>query len=105
MSGGIGLSPYRIMWLFVMFDLPVGTKQRAQAGDSLSQPICLTSGFEMAQFSIYLKYCPSGEKAHAISNRIPPLLPLERKGGCSVHYRPAILEYAQISRPQSQKSR
>ena len=62
------------MWLFVMFDLPVGTKfERKQA--TLFRLSLLDLGFEMSQFSVYLKHCHSGEKATAVSQKIPPLLP------------------------------
>lgn len=74
MNSGISLSPYRIMWLFVMFDLPVGTSRERKQATRFRNDL-LDLGFEMSQFSIYLKYCSSGEKADAISGRIPPLLP------------------------------
>ena len=68
------LSPYRIMWLFVMFDLPVGTKkERKQATDFRNSLLDL--GFEMSQFSVYLKYCASTEKAEAAGNRVQGQLP------------------------------
>lgn len=69
-----GLSPYRIMWLFVMFDLPVGTKKERKQATGFRNHL-LDLGFEMSQFSVYLKYCSSGEKATAISKRIQPMLP------------------------------
>ena len=72
------LSPYRIMWLFVMFDLPVGTeKERKQATGFRNHLLDL--GFEMSQFSVYLKYCVSGEKAEAVGNKIQQQLPLGGK--------------------------
>ncbi len=74
MRRGSGLSPYRIMWLFVMFDLPVGTHRERKHATRFRNDL-LDLGFEMSQFSIYLKYCASGEKADAVSNRIQPLLP------------------------------
>lgn len=68
------LSPYRIMWLFVMFDLPVGTeKERKQATGFRNSLLDL--GFEMSQFSVYLKYCASGEKAESVGSRIQHWLP------------------------------
>lgn len=63
------LSHYRIMWLFVMFDLPVGTKNQMKQATKFRNNL-LDLGFEMSQFSIYLKHCSSGEKAEAISKRI-----------------------------------
>lgn len=68
------LSPYRIMWLIVMFDLPVGTKkERKQAMDFRNRLRDL--GFEMSQFSVYLKYCASGERAEFVGVRIQRQLP------------------------------
>ncbi len=72
--GRVHLSPYRIMWLYVMFDLPVGTeKERKQATKFRNH--LLDIGFEMAQFSVYLKYCVSGEKAETVGNRVQQKLP------------------------------
>ncbi len=68
------LSPYRIMWLFVMFDLPVVTSRERKQATGFRNSL-LDLGFEMSQFSVYLKYCPSGEKATAVSDKIPSLLP------------------------------
>ena len=68
------LSPYRIMWLFVMFDLPTGTKKERDHATRLRKRL-LDMGFEMSQFSIYLKYCASTEKAEAISSQIQGILP------------------------------
>jgi len=62
------------MWLFVMFDLPVGTKgERKQATGFRNYLLDL--GFEMSQFSIYLKYCASTEKAEAAGNQVEKQLP------------------------------
>ena len=55
-------SEYRIMWVFVLFDLPTETKkQRKAASDFRKKLLC--DGFEMFQFSIYLRHCPSRENA------------------------------------------
>ena len=68
------LSPYRIMWLFVMFDLPVGTaKERKEATGFRNHLLDL--GFEMSQFSVYLKYCASTERAEAAGERVRRQLP------------------------------
>ncbi len=70
----IPLSPYRIMWLFVMFDLPVGTKKERKQATAFRSHL-LDLGFEMSQFSVYLKYCISGEKAESVGNQIQRELP------------------------------
>lgn len=67
-------SAYRIMWLFVMFDLPVGTAEERKEATKFRERL-LDLGFEMSQFSVYLKYCSSSEKATAVVNKIPRLLP------------------------------
>ena len=72
------LSPYRIMWLFVMFDLPVGTIRERKEATKFRKDL-LDMGFEMSQFSIYLKYCPSTERAESIASSIQYILPLNGK--------------------------
>jgi CRISPR-associated protein Cas2 len=68
------LSAYRIMWLFVMFDLPTDTKKERKEASRFRLSL-LDLGFEMAQFSVYTKYCSSGERADAVGGRIERLLP------------------------------
>lgn len=54
-------SGYRIMWLMVMFDLPVTTaKQRKKANKFRN--FLLDEGFEMSQFSVYVRCCGNREK-------------------------------------------
>lgn len=72
------LSPYRIMWLFVMFDLPVGTKKERDQATKFRQGL-LDLGFEMSQFSVYLKYCPSKEKSEVVSDKVKVQIPIGGK--------------------------
>lgn len=72
------LSPYRIMWLFVMFDLPTNTKKERKDASNFRTKL-LDLGFEMSQYSIYMKYCASTEKAEAIGQKIQSLLPPKGK--------------------------
>ncbi len=47
------------MWHLVMFDLPVKTKQqRTQARQF--RDLLLDLGWQMAQYSVYVKYVPTG---------------------------------------------
>lgn len=71
------LSGYRMMWLYVMFDLPVGTKAERKAAAKFRQ-FLLDQGFEMAQFSVYLRFAESKEQAEVHIDRIRAELP--RKG-------------------------
>ena len=56
------LSGYRLMWLLVMFDLPVGTKTERRAATRFRQWL-LDEGYEMSQFSIYMRFCAGREQA------------------------------------------
>lgn len=68
------LSGYRIMWLYVMFDLPVGTKRERKAATEFRH-FLLDEGFEMAQFSVYLRFVESKEAAETRIQRIRGALP------------------------------
>ena len=63
------LSGCRMMWLYVMFDLPVGTKQERKAATKFRN-FLLDEGFEMAQFSVYLRFAESKEAAETFINHI-----------------------------------
>lgn len=68
------LSGYRMMWLYVMFDLPVGTHAERKAATKFRH-FLLDRGFEMAQFSVYLRFAESREAAEAHIARIGGVLP------------------------------
>lgn len=55
------LSAYRFMWLLVMFDLPVLTKPERRAATKFRQWL-LDEGYEMSQFSIYMRFCVGREQ-------------------------------------------
>ena len=56
MNGPSFLSGYRLMWIFVMFDLPVGTKKESREATKFRE-FLLDEGFEMSQFSVYARFC------------------------------------------------
>lgn len=68
------LSAYRIMWLQVIFDLPVKTPlERKQATDFRN---CLLDlGFEMEQFSVYFRFCSDKSHAESIGRGVEAQLP------------------------------
>ncbi|MEM8786140.1 MAG: CRISPR-associated endonuclease Cas2, partial [Pseudomonadota bacterium] len=68
------LSGYRIMWLYVMFDLPVGTKSERRAATRFRKDL-LDDGFEMAQFSVYIRCVPSKEAGEARIRKIQSITP------------------------------
>lgn len=68
------LSGYRLMWMLVMFDLPVDTKKRRKAATKFRN-FLLDQGFEMSQFSIYMRLCTGKEQVETFARRIERNLP------------------------------
>jgi len=68
------LNAYRIMWLFVFFDLPVETKKQRKAASDFRKSL-LKDGFTMMQYSVYTRHCASDESANVHSQRIKKLIP------------------------------
>ena len=68
------LSGYQLMWIFVMFDLPVGTKAEMRAATKFREYL-LDEGFEKSQFSIYARFCNGKEQYEAYLRRIESHLP------------------------------
>ena len=68
------LNAYRIMWLFVFFDLPTETKtDRKRASDF--RKYLLKNGFSMMQYSVYIRHCSSFENLEVHRKRVRKLLP------------------------------
>jgi len=65
---------YRIMWLIVMFDLPTETAQNRQDYVQFRKKM-LKSGFDMFQFSMYIRHCSSRESAEVHQLRVKRNLP------------------------------
>ena len=70
------ISGYSIMWLYVMFDLPVETK-RQRRDAALFRKNLLKDGFAMHQYSVYIRHCASQEAATVHINRVKMLVPDE----------------------------
>jgi CRISPR-associated protein Cas2 len=68
------LSGYRLMWVFVMFDLPVGTKQQMREATKFRE-FLLDEGFEMSQFSVYARFCSGKDSYETYLRRIERNLP------------------------------
>ncbi len=68
------ISSYRIMWLFVFFDLPVkNKKQRRDA--TLFRKNLEKDGFSRFQYSTYLRHCPSKESLQVHIQRVKKIIP------------------------------
>lgn len=68
------LNAYRIMWLFVFFDLPTETKKDRKNASGFRKNL-LKDGYSMMQYSVYIRHCASFESANVHEKRIYKLLP------------------------------
>ena len=62
------------MWIFVMFDLPTETKAERKVYARFRKQI-LEDGFQMFQFSMYIRHCTSRENADVHIQRVKKMLP------------------------------
>lgn len=70
------INAYRIMWILVMFDLPTETKLQRKNYSQFRKKM-IGDGFNMFQFSMYLRHCPSKENALVHLNRVKKIMPSE----------------------------
>lgn len=70
------LSEYRVMWVFVFFDLPTYTSLERKVASGFRQSL-LKDGFSMFQYSIYTRHCASAENAAVHVRRVKSMLPDE----------------------------
>ncbi len=68
------LNQYRILWIFVFFDLPTETKTDKKNYTRFRKGL-QQDGFTMLQFSIYIRHCNSRENAEVHMKRARILLP------------------------------
>lgn len=69
-------SGYRFMWMMVMFDLPVLTKRQRRRATKFRNDL-LDLGFEMAQLSVYMKFCGGRAAADALATRVERRVPVQ----------------------------
>lgn len=62
------------MWVLVMFDLPTETKAERKAASGFRKDL-LDMGFEMSQFSVYVRFCASSEQAVTYLKKVELALP------------------------------
>lgn len=68
------LTGYRLMWVVVMFDLPVVLKAERKAATEFRNAL-LDMGFEMSQFSVYMRMCTSPTQIETYCKRVETALP------------------------------
>ena len=66
------------MWMMVMFDLPVLTNVERKRANAFRH-LLLDMGFEMAQLSVYFRFCGDRQKTNHYINAIKAKLPSEGK--------------------------
>ena len=64
-----GPNAYSIVWIVVMFDLPVTTKKEMKLAAQFRNSL-LELGFVRKQFSVYLRHCESMDKAQHIAEGV-----------------------------------
>jgi CRISPR-associated protein Cas2 len=73
-DGGGRLNAYRIMWVLVFFDLPTETKIDRKNYTKFRKYI-MDDGFQMFQFSMYIRHCSSRENSEVHIKRVKTILP------------------------------
>ncbi|QXL84852.1 CRISPR-associated endonuclease Cas2 [Comamonas sp. NLF-1-9] len=68
------LTGYRLMWMVVMFDLPVVLKAERKAATEFRNKL-LDLGFAMSQFSVYMRMCTSPAQIETYCKRVEAALP------------------------------
>jgi len=68
------LSAYRIMWLFVFFDLPTDTKKDRKNYMRFRKGL-MKDGFTMMQYSVYTRHCASKESSTVHTKRVEMIMP------------------------------
>lgn len=66
------------MWVFVHFDLPTETKKDRKAYADFRK-FLLQDGFNMLQFSMYVRHCSSRENADVHKKRVKAKIPAHGK--------------------------
>lgn len=74
------LNAYRVMWVFVMYDLPTETKAERKSHAKFRKDI-MANGFQMFQFSLYIRHCMSKENAEVHIQRVKRILPAKGSVG------------------------
>jgi CRISPR-associated protein Cas2 len=75
------LNAYRIMWVFVLFDLPTETASERKAAGKFRKHL-IEDGFTMYNYSVYIRHCPSSENATVHRQRVKKKIP--EKGSVTI---------------------
>ena len=67
-------SKYRMAWVLVFFDLPVGSPEERKAATNFRKDL-LKDGYMMVQFSVYARPCGSADRVDTQVRRLKPMIP------------------------------
>jgi CRISPR-associated protein Cas2 len=67
-------SKYRMAWVLVFFDLPVGTPEERKAAAHFRKEL-VRDGFIMVQYSVYARPCGSADRVETQVRRLKPKIP------------------------------
>src|SRR6185437_3313620 len=74
-GGGVKSEEVRFVWMFVFFDLPVGTKNDRRNATRFRK-FLKADGFMMLQWSVYSRVCRGDDAAekhgHRVTKNLPP---------------------------------
>lgn len=65
---------YRLMWVLVLYNLPTETKKMRKDAQDFREAL-VKDGFDLFQFSMYIRHCSSRENAEVHINRVKRWLP------------------------------
>lgn len=74
----VSCSAFRLMWMMVMFDLPVTTRQERKQATQFRK-FLLDQGFEMSQFSVYFRFCGDRSNIEPYVKKIKKNVPFKGK--------------------------
>lgn len=72
------LSGYRLMWIMVMFDLPVVTANERRIANKFRN-FLEKEGFSMCQLSVYARFCGPRERLESIAKKVDENIPQNGK--------------------------
>lgn len=67
-------SKYRMAWVLVCFDLPVGTPEERKAAANFRKDL-VRDGYMMVQYSVYARPCGSADRVETQVRRLKPKIP------------------------------
>ena len=67
-------SKYRMAWVLVFFDLPVGTPEERRDAANFRKDL-IKDGYMMVQFSVYARPCGSADRVDTQVRRLRPKIP------------------------------